>query len=275
MEGSGAMHTVIPGTGGARREIFISAVQFEDGLRSGNNTVLDLAPLAAQCGVQGVEYRDVYWKDKAREVPAVREQLASLKLKGTYTSVTTLYSRDPAMQQQLLQDIEDAKALGSPLLRVTLGEHPELARDAAAIRMAARGAIERASKRRIRLSLENNSKAPGHRLEEIQGAVEQFNSRVLGINIDFANFVATDQDAVAAIRALAPRINYTHAKDARKTPDGWKSTYLGNGILPLQAIIAALDATGSRFPFCFEFPGEGDPEGAIRKSLEFMAKLGA
>jgi len=26
-------------------------------------------------------------------------------------------------------------------------------------------------------------------------------------------------------------------------------------------------------PLCFEFPGEGDPEGAIRKSLEFVGKL--
>lgn len=269
------MLTLNPGTGGARREIFISAVQYEDELQSGKRSVLDLASLAAKCGVQGVEYRDVYWKEKTKELPAVREQLIKLKLKGTYTSVTPLYNRDPAMRQQLLQDIEDAKTLGSPLLRVMLGEHPGEGRDAAAIRMAARGAIERASKRRIRLSLENNSKAPGHTVAEMKGAVEKFNCRFLLINIDFANFVTTGQDAVAAVRALAPRINYTHAKDAKKTPDGWKATYLGNGSLPLREIVAALDATGRVIPFCFEFPGEGDPEGAIRKSLEYMARLGA
>ena len=268
------MEALIPGKGHTGREIFISTVQFEDELRSGMRTVLDAAPLAAKLGVQGVEYRDVYWKDKARELPAVRDQVARLKLTATYTSVTPLYNSEPAMQQQLLQDIEDAKTLGSPLLRVTLGEEPRDGRDAEAIRMAARGAVERASKRRIRMSLENNSKAPGHTLAEIKGAVEEFNCPYLVINIDFANFITTGQDAVAAIKALTPRINYTHAKDARKTPDGWKSTYLGNGSLPLQDIIGALDATGKRVPFCFEFPGEGDPEGAIRKSLEFMAKLG-
>lgn len=268
------MNEMIPGTEHLRREIFISAVQFADELKSGARTVLDLAPLAAKLGVQGVEYRDVYWKDKATELPAVRGQLVKLRLKGTYTTLTPLFNRDPAMRQQLLQDIEDAKSLGSPLLRVNLGEKPGDGLDAAAIRMAARGAIERASKRRIRLSLENNSMAPGYTVEEIRRAVETFNCRFLVINIDFANFVTTGQDAVAAIKALAPRINYTHVKDAKKTPHGWESTYLGNGILPLKEIIAALDATGKRFPFCFEFPGEGDPEGAIRKSLEFMAKLG-
>lgn len=268
------MDALIPGKGHTGREIFISAVQFEDEFRSGVRTVLDVAPLAAKLGVQGVEYRDVYWKDKARELPAVRDQVAKLKLKAIYTSVTPLYNREPAMRQQLLQDIEDAKTLGSPLLRVTLGEDPRAGRDAAAIRMAARGAVERASQRRIRMSLENNSKTPGHGLAEIKGAVEKFNCRFLVINIDFANFVTTGQDPIVAIKALTPRINYTHAKDAKKTPDGWKATYLGNGSLPLKDIIAALDATDKRVPFCFEFPGEGDPEGAIRKSLEFMAKLG-
>jgi sugar phosphate isomerase/epimerase len=258
----------------ADREIFISGVQFEDELKSGERTVLDLAPLAARLGVHGVEYRDVYWKDKTRELPAVRDQLVRLRLKATYATVTTLYNREPAMRQQLLQDIEDAKTLGSPLLRVTLGESPGDGRDVPAIRMAARGAVERASKRRIRMALENNSRAPGHRLEEIKGTVEKFNCRFLTINIDFANFVTTGQDAVTAIGALAPRINYTHAKDVKKTPEGWKATYLGNGSLPLKDIIAALDATGKRIPFCFEFPGEGDPEGSIRKSLEFMAGLG-
>jgi hypothetical protein len=43
--------------------------------------------------------------------------------------------------------------------------------------------------------------------------------------------------------------------------------------LPLKEIIGALDATGKRFPFCFEFPGEGDPERGIRRSLEFLARL--
>ena len=82
------------------------------------------------------------------------------------------------------------------------------------------------------------------------------------------------QDPIAAIHGLGRWINYIHAKDAKKTGDRWRSTFLGNGSLPLRGIIAALDATGKTVPFCFEFPGEGDPEGAIRKSLEFVGMLG-
>ena len=106
------------------RDFLISAIHFEKELKSGSMSVLDLAPLAAKYGAQGVEYRDVYWKDKVRELPAVGNQLARMDLKATYTTVTTLYNRDQAKQKQLLQDIEDAKSLGSPLLRVQLGVRP-------------------------------------------------------------------------------------------------------------------------------------------------------
>ena len=263
-----------PATGKKAREIFISSVHFDRDLRAGLRTVLSLAPLAAKLGVQGVEYRDVHWKEKAAELPAVRAQLAELRLEAAYTTVTPLFSSEPAMRQRLLQDIEDAQAMGARLLRVNLGEEPGGA-DAAAIRMAARQAIEQAGNRQVHLSLENNAGQPGEKLSEIQGALQEFDSRVLGTNIDFANYVTTGQDPIQAIEALAPWINYTHAKDARRTAEGWQATYLGNGTLALREIVAALDATGKRFPFCFEFPGEADPEGAIRKSLEFMARLGA
>jgi sugar phosphate isomerase/epimerase len=255
------------------RTILISAVQFDEQLKAGSKTVLDLAPLAASLGVQGVEYRDVYWKDKASELPAAKRQLVQLKLRAVYATMTPLYHRDRTQQEQLLQDLEDARSLGAGLLRVVLGERPGDGPADAGAHYSGRKAVERAAALRVPLSLENNSKAPGHLLPDIQKTVETFSCRWLGTNIDFANYVGTEQEPIAATRCLARWINYVHAKDARKASGGWQSTYLGNGTLALKEIIAALDATGKAVPFCFEFPGEGDPEGAIRKSLEFMAKL--
>lgn len=253
------------------RDFLISAVQFDAGLQSGSMSVLDLAPLAVKHGAQGVEYRDVYWKDKGKELPAVREQLTRMNLKGTYTTITTLYNKDQAGQTRLLQDVEDAKALGSPLLRVQLGAWPGAGSEGAAIRDAAKAAVEHAAHLGVKLALENNSRAPGETLADIKATLEEFNSPALGTNVDFANYAATDQDPLAAIRALAPWIIYVHGKDARKTDKGWTTTYLGGGTLPLMDIMAALDATGRSFLFCFEFPGEGDPEGAIAKSKAFLA----
>ena len=261
--------------GGSAREIFISAVQFEEQLRSGSKTVLDLAPFAASIGVRGVEYRDVYWKDKRTELPAVKRQLAQLKLKAAYTTMTPLYHPDAAAQQQLLRDIDDARELGAVVLRVNLGQRPGPGPADAKTHYAGRMAVERAAALRVPLTLENNAKPPDHHLSDIKIALDTFSCRFFGTNIDFANYVATGQDPLEAIRQLARWINFIHAKDARKSSGGWQSTFLGNGTLPLKEIMAALDAAHRVAPLCFEFPGEGDPEGAIRKSLEFMARLDA
>jgi len=256
------------------RAIYLSAVQFDEQLTSGKNTLLDLAPFAASLGLQGVEYRDVYWRDKAAELPAVKRQLAQLKLRATYTTVTPLYHPDPARQEQLIRDIEDARALGAILLRVNLGERPGTVPADAGAHYAGRRAVERAAALRTPLSLENNAKAPGHLLPDIQTTLEGFACRWLGANLDFANYAGTSQDPIAAIHRLGRWTNYIHAKDAKQTGDGWRSTFLGNGSLPLREIVAALDAVGKAVPLCFEFPGEGDPEGVIRKSLEFLGMLG-
>jgi sugar phosphate isomerase/epimerase len=245
-------------------------VQFDSELQSGSLSVLDLAPIAVKHGARGVEYRDVYWKNKGKELPAARERLARLELVATYTTVTTLYNQDRAGQTRLLQDIEDAKALGSPLLRVQLGIRPGAGPEDAAIRDAARAAVEHAAHLGVKLALENNSRAPGEKLGDIRATLEEFDSPTLGTNMDFANYATTGQDPVQAIKTLGAWIVYVHAKDAKKTDAGWTSTYLGGGTLPIRDILKALDAVGRSFHFCFEFPGEGDPETAIVKSKAFL-----
>ncbi len=254
------------------REILICGVQFDQQLRSGEMSVLELAPIAARLGVQGVEYRTVYWKDKASELPRVREQLQRLGLKGTYATFTTLYNRDPDKQSRLMQDLEDAHTLGSPLLRVFRGERPGDGPEDAAMRGATRAVIDRAGGYGMRLALENFVGTPGNHMSEIKEAIERLDSPVMGVNLDTSNYVTNHQDPVEAVRLLGQWLIYAHLKDARQTPEGIKSTHLGNGIIPMRDILAAIDATGRSFPLCFEFGGEGDPEGVITKSLAYLAQ---
>ena len=253
------------------RDILICGMQYDHELREGTMSVLDLAPVAARLGVQGVEYREVYWKDKARELPALREQLRQLGLKATYATTTPLYSADPSVQAQLRQDLEDAHALGSPLLRVFRGEAPPAGDAGKAVVAAARAVVRQAGDYGMRLALENGN--AGKRLADVRETLAQLASPVMGTNVDISNYAIDGQDPVAAIRALAPWIIYAHLKDVKQTPEGGKATYLGNGSLPLGDILAAFDATGRDFPFCFEFGGEGDPEMALTRSLAYMRRL--
>ncbi len=235
-------------------------------------SILDVAPVARRHGLQGVEYRDVYWRDKARELPAVRDQLAELGLAGVYATFTPLFSRDPAKQAQLRQDLADAHALGARLLRVFRGERPSAEGDGA-LRDAAHALADQAASFGIQLALENHIGQLGNKLADVLETLGWFAPSVVGTNVDIANYVCNGQDPVEAIKAVGPRIVYCHLKDAKETPEGLKQTFLGNGSLPFRDIMAALAATGRTFPFTFEFDGEGDPEGAIAKSIACLAEV--
>ncbi len=256
-----------------QRDILICGVQFDAELKSGAMRVLDLAPMAAKHGAQGVEYREVYWKDKAKDLPAVREQLDAMGLKRTYATFTTLFNRDPAKQRQLLQDLEDAHALGAPLMRVFRGDPPGDVPQDRPILDAAREVIDRAAQYGMRLALENHIGAFGNHMNDVKGTIDRLKTPVLGANIDTSNYVINHQNPVDAIHLLAPWIIYTHLKDARDTAEGLRATYLGNGTIPIGEIVAALDQLGRDFPFTFEFGGEGDPEGAIAKSMAYLKAL--
>ena len=256
-----------------QRDILICGVQFDSELKSGAMSVLDLATIATKHGAQGVVYREVYWKDKAKELPEVRAQLDAMGLKRTYATFTTLFNRDPAKQKQLLQDLDDAHAIGAPLMRVFRGDPPGDIPDDRPILAATRAVIDRAAAYGMRLALENHIGAFGNHMSDVKGTIDRLNSPVLGANIDTSNYFINHQNPVDAVHLLAPWIIYTHLKDARDTAEGLKATYLGNGIIPIGAIVAALDQTGRDFPFTFEFGGEGDPEGAIAKSMAYLKAL--
>jgi sugar phosphate isomerase/epimerase len=105
------------------------------------------------------------------------------------------------------------------VLRVNPGQRPGPGPADAKPHYAGRKAVERAAALRVHLTLENNSTGPGDLMSDVQETLDTFSCRFFGANVDFANFVTTGQDPIAAIRGLARWINYVHAKDVRKTPN--------------------------------------------------------
>src|SRR4051794_30602469 len=107
-----------------RRPVLACGVQFERQLEAGMS-VTEIPEIAKRVGVDGVEFREVYWKDRAAELPVVRDRMRSLGLLTTYATFTTLVNVDPAARDRLIGDVDDASALGSPLLRVFRGPWPD------------------------------------------------------------------------------------------------------------------------------------------------------
>lgn len=235
--------------------------------------MVDLPAVAARHGARGVEFRDVYWRDKNSELPALQEELARLNLVATFATFTTLYHADPEKRARLRQDLDDAHALGAPLLRVFRGDPPAEGPEGDAVRDGAWAVVERAKSYGMRLALENHIGAFGNKLADVKSTLDLFASPVMGTNVDIANYAVNGQDPLEAIKSLAPWIIYAHLKDVKTTESGLAQTYLGDGTLPLANLLAALEEANPSLPLCFEFGGGGDPEGAIAKSMALMARI--
>ena len=251
----------------SQRPIIISVVQYAGQIESGKMTTLDLVEKAAQLGVDGLELRREPWPAYKTELPAVRARIEELGLLVTYGSFSTLFNTDPAAHQQLLEDITTAHALGSPLLRVFPGGTPAASDNAGWAR--AEEAVAHAADLGIQLALENFARTPGGTLEEVSFILASINSPALNGNIDIGNYPLHNQDVLEAIEAVGNRAIYVHVKDYAGSPDA-PAVALGEGVLPLPGIFAALDALPQRIIYCFEFSGGSDPDGRIQNALAYL-----
>jgi sugar phosphate isomerase/epimerase len=201
---------------------------------------------------------------------ASRRQLAeSLKLGLTFATHNLLFSPDAEAHQLLLHDVDTAAALGSPLLRIFPGRTPP--NDDGPGWDGAREAVEHAASRGIVIALENYVGMPGGTLAEVAHILDLIPLPALKTNIDIGNYVVRGQDVVEAIRTVGQRAVYAHLKDRAADPEG-PHAYLGGGTMLLQPILAELDSLPQEMIYCFEFPGGGDPEGRIAKSLAYLGK---
>lgn len=243
--------------------ILISTVQYHEELTTDRVTSTEVVEAARRLGADGVEFRDAYWRDKDREIPALRRLTGDLGLIATYATSATLFTADPTGRAALLRDIDDAVALGSSLLRVFQGQASD---DDHAGWDDARRAVDYAASRGIVLALENFARAPGCRLAEIERVLGRIAAPALGTNVDIGNYALNGEDLPAVVRALGERIVSSHLKDNA----GAEATYLGGGTLPLREVLTEFDRLPRMILHCFEFEGGGDPEGRIARSLAYL-----
>lgn len=251
----------------SNRPVVISIVQYLDELEAGTFTIFDLLDKVKQSGVRGVELRREVWANYQTELAAVRERLQADGKFATYATFSTLFSPTAEAQALLLHDLDTAKALGSPLLRIFPGDapvdvtHPAWAK--------AREAVDYAEALGIVIALENWAKLPGGRLSEVKHVLDNISSPALKVNVDIANYAMHGDDVLEAIRVTGERVVYAHLKDKAGTESD-ATTHLGGGILPMREIVGALNALPQEVIYCFEFVGDGEADMRIEKSLAYL-----
>ena len=249
------------------RPVLISVMQYSDELTAGTLGVLDVIRAARRLGADDVELRPEFWRDQDNELPAARELVGELGLLVTYATTATLFSAAEEGARTLRRDIDDARALGSPQVRVFQGPAP--ADDDEEGWEAGRAVVEYAAARGVVLALENYSGTPGGRVAEIARVLDRLPSPALATNIDIGNYARHGEDIPAAIRAVGGRAVSAHLKD-QGGPPAWPTYALGDGALPLREALAELDRLPQRLLYCFEFRGGGHPDGRIAKSLAYL-----
>ncbi len=251
----------------SKRPVLICVVQYQAELTAGTLSILDLVDKLDGLGVDGIELRRELWANYANELPAVRDRIAAAGMLVTYATFSTLFSADDAAQKLLLHDLDTAKAVGSPLLRVFPGAAPADTSDAAWVK--ANEAVAYAERLGIVIALENWGMLPGGHLSELTHILDHMPSPTLKVNVDVGNYAMHGEDVLEAIAVLGSRVVYAHLKDKPEAA-GMATTYLGDGALPMDAIVAALEALPQPIMYCFEFDGDGVAEMRIEKSLAYL-----
>lgn len=254
----------------AFRPILISTIHYQDELLAGTMNQLDVARIAKRLGADGIEFRDVYWQDKASEIAAIPALLAELGLVATYTSAAPLFKVAVDGPDVYRQAVDDAVAVGSPFIRFFVGAVP--ADDDTQAWAAAEAIVAYAEEQGIKVAVENFVKAPGNTLSDLTRVLDRWTTPTVGTNLDIGNYFANGQDVVAAVDALGPRIIYTHIKDSIITDAGVDSIELGAGTMPMDDILNAIAKLPQPMLHCFEFNGGGDPEGRITTSLAYLER---
>ncbi|HUX88505.1 MAG TPA: sugar phosphate isomerase/epimerase family protein [Chloroflexota bacterium] len=252
-----------------RRTVIMSVQQYDVELKNDSVTWTQILDVAQRVGVAGIEFREVYWRDKTAEIPAIRAELAKRGLIATYATFETLFGDNAS--KRVREAIDDAAALGSRLLRVFAG--PAASDDDRPAWDDVASVIDYAAGHGVVVALENFARTPGNRVADVQGVLGHISGSNLGTNLDIGNYAANDQDVLNAIRSLGPRIVSSHLKDVLDTPGGSTTTALGEGRLPIAAIMTEFDRLPQPIIHCFEFAGGGESEARVQRSLAMLAAL--
>ena len=262
-------------------------------LREGTLTVPEAFRLMRDLGAEGVDVMQSQVTDYSNA--EVRTMVSDAGLApASYIGGANLTVTEPAARTAALDTIrrviEDARESGFDCALITTGACGEGQDRAEGRRLVAAGLAELldcAREAGVVLTIEDfgSSLAPYQTGAEVLECCELAGPE-LKITYDSGNMVMGDEDPVAALEIMRPRVVHAHAKDWELLPPESEArlqsrsgkryigTVVGTGVLDYPAIFAALRAMNYEGFLSFEYEGRGDPVEAARQGMAYLRDCG-
>ncbi len=280
-------------------KVSVSMWSFVRYFQQGKMDTLQFVEHASKLEVAGVELLDFFWKNKAEEMPAVKERLAQLRLPvSAYAVGNNFVLESPeeraAQVDVIKRGVDDALFLGTKRVRVFAGD----VRDGVTMDKAfywicggLEAAARYAERNGVILCLENHGRLAG-RGDQIRAIIDEVGSDALRANVDTGNFLLVNQPPHEAVREVAALTSSVHLKDFKKAPEGYEGvayaalngdkyygTVIGEGDVGLLRVLTILKGAGYKGYLAIEFEGETDPAEGVAKSVQnardILARIGS
>ena len=251
----------------------------------GRPTIEEWLALAHDFGLPCVEVYYGFLPSKEPEaIRQVRRVLDRYELcVSMYTCASDFAHPDPAERERqlthMIEEVERARVLQAPVVRVTTGcRHEGVPRDQA-LRWAAEGLTrlaEQTASSGVRLGLENHYQdrlwtAPDvvfHTAEFLE-LLGMLRDTPLGVNFDCSNQLMTGDDPMRVLEVVKHRVCHVHASD--RQPGRYAHSVIGEGSVQFDPILACLAGIG--YAGCISLE-DGNPEGdeGTRRAIAFMQR---
>jgi sugar phosphate isomerase/epimerase len=190
--------------------------------------------------------------------------------------------REPGAEADLARWIDAAARFGHGTLRITAGSPASRGDEPAEVLVERlvgpmRRAADRAAEAGVHLALENHGDL---RAGDILDLLARVDRPGVGVCLDNVNLIRVGDDMLAGTRALAPHALLVQLKDHLPgdptVAGGPVCTALGEGIAPLDDLLAILDGAGFTGPVCVELAslgsGEVDELALVERSVGWLRR---
>ena len=189
--------------------------------------------------------------------------------------------RTPAAEEHLARWVALAGSLGHEFMRITLGSPASRGTEPGSVlvdRLIApvRRCADVAADVGLALAIENHGDLTAAEVLEI---IDRSGRTNLGVTLDTVNLPRLGDDMVEGTRLLAPHTLLMQMKDHAPTEDftqlgGAVTTALGEGVAPLDELVAILDEAGFDGPIAVELaslgPGDVDEMAMVARSVDWL-----